>query len=158
MKRCALLPIILVSFSTLMLLAGCSYVSVQSHEYLGMPNFAPTDPAGIEILHAPPKKPSERIGEITLEPKGNPPTNEIEQKLRQEAAQMGANAVVIVMDSTRMMGQYVTGPWWDGQIYPEWGRVIVAVAIRYVQNGKNGQLKPGKGEKPHKNLFRSATV
>jgi hypothetical protein len=131
MKQYAL--IIFLSFSVFAFLTACSYVSVQSHAYLGMPKLTPTAPASIEILHAPPKRPCEKIGEITLEPQGNPTNTEIEKKLREEAAKMGADAVVIVSDTTRLMGQYASGPWWDGQVYPEWGRFIVSVAIRYPQ-------------------------
>jgi hypothetical protein len=152
MKRYIGATLISAVLGGILLLGGCSYVSVQSHEYLGVPKYPPTDPAAIEILHAPPKEPCDRIGEITLEPQGSPSTKDIEDKLRNRAAQMGADAVVIVADTTRMMGAYWTGPWWDGQVYPEWGRVIVAVAIRYRQQGEPGPQSPKGGEKPGKDM------
>lgn len=154
MNRRVVSVMLLAAFCCLFL-PGCSYVSVQSHRYLGMPEFPSTDPAGIEILHAPPPSPHERIGEITLIPQGNPAIQEIEKKLKTAAADMGADAVVIVTDSTRQTGEYMTGPWWDGQIYPEWGRVIVGVAIRY----KGGQNKPvpGKGD-VRKRIMKFAVV
>ncbi len=117
----------------LALLVGCSMVSVQSKQYLGVPTYPPTDPAAVEILRLEPQRPNERLGEITLEPQGNPTVQEMEAKARQAAAKMGANAVVIVADRTERMGGMVTGPWWGRQYDPVYGRVIIGVAIRYVR-------------------------
>ncbi len=74
-----------------------------------------------------------RLGEITLQPNGNPSKADMEKKLRAAAAQMGANAVVIVADQTMVFGATVMGPWWGRTISPDVGRVIVGVAIRYTQ-------------------------
>ena len=57
----------------------------------------------------------------------------MEAKLRLAAARMGADAAVIVADRMRYMGAFVSGPWWDREISPIYGRVIIAVAIRYVR-------------------------
>jgi len=117
----------------LSLLFGCSYVSVESRRYLAVPSYPPTDPAIVQILHAPPTQPHERLGEISLEPQGNPPVQEMEAKLRQAAAVMGADAAVMVADRTQYMGAFVSGPWWGREISPVYGRVIIAVAIRYIR-------------------------
>lgn len=124
---------IAVTIISVILLTGCSTVSVHKRAYLGVPEFQPTDPAKVEILRTEPTRPFERLGEIDLEPAGNTPVEKLEQKLKVAAAQMGADATVVVADKTRLMGGYVTGPWWGGQIVPEYGRVIIAVAIRYKQ-------------------------
>jgi len=55
----------------------------------------------------------------------------MEAKLRQAAASMGADAAVIVADQMMFMGSYETGPWWGREGYAQYGRVIVAVAIKY---------------------------
>ena len=113
-------------------LTGCQTVSVQSTQYIGVPSYPPTDPATIQILRTEPTQPNIRLGEITLEPSSqSTPAPEIEQKLRQAAAKMGANAAVIVADRTAIMGGVVTGPWWGRSVQPTYGRVVVAVAIRY---------------------------
>ena len=117
----------------LSLFFGCSYVPVESRRYLAVPSYPPTDPAIVQILHAPPTQPHERLGEISLEPQGNPPVQEMEAKLRQAAAVMGADAAVIVADRTQYMGAFVSGPWWGREISPVYGRVIIAVAIRYIR-------------------------
>ncbi len=115
----------------LSLVTGCSTVSVSTNQYLGMPLYSPTDPASVEILRTEPLRPHERLGEITLQPQGDPPVAKIEQKMQEATAKMGANAAVIVVDRTMRMGAIVTGPWYGRQISPDLQRVIVAVAIRY---------------------------
>jgi len=120
-----------IVLSVLLLIAGCNYVTVNTKPYLGVPLYPPTNPADVEILRTEPLRPHERLGEISLEPTGNPPVAKMEQKLREAAAKMGANAAVLVVDRTMLMGATVTGPWYGRQVSPDFQRVIIAVAIRY---------------------------
>jgi len=145
MRTCMLKVFLLATSCAMPFLSGCSYVSVHSHQYIGMPEFPATNPADIEILHAPPSRPHDRIGEITLFPEGSPSNKKIEDTLKASAARMGANAVVVVSDTMREVGEYMTGPWWHGQINTEWSRVIVGVCIRYRQEGQKSP-SPDKGE------------
>ena len=131
MKRQHSATLAIMAFLFLTLLAGCTYISVETRRYLAVPNYPPTDPATVQILHAPPSRPHERLGEVSLEPVGNPGVADMEAKLRTAAAAMGADAAVIVADRMMYMGSYVTGPWWGREISPQYGRVIVAVAIKY---------------------------
>lgn len=112
-------------------LAGCATVSVSSSRYLGVPAAAPTDPARVEILRREPRRRHVQIGEVVLRPSGDPEVERLERALREEAATLGAEAAVVVRDSTRRVGTFVTGPWWSRSHTPVYGRVIVAVAIRY---------------------------
>jgi hypothetical protein len=123
----------LAAVLVLVLATGCNTVYVQSKQYLGVPNYPATDPASIQILQTQPTAAHVRLGEITLQPQGNPTKPEMEQKLRQGASKMGANAVVIVADQTMVFGTTVMGPWWGRTVYPDVGRVVVGVAIRYTQ-------------------------
>ncbi len=132
-KRMAIAAILLMIAAVLTTIAGRNYVTVNTRPYLGMPSYPPTDPASVEILRTEPLRPHERLGEITLEPQGSPSVTEMEQKLREAAAKMGANAAVLVADRTMRMGAVVTGPWYGRQVSPEFQRFIVAVAIRYLQ-------------------------
>jgi hypothetical protein len=125
--------VLLLIAAAITLSAGCSFVSVETKQYLGVPLYSPTDPASVEILRAEPQRPHEQLGEITLEPTGEPPVAEIEQKLRIAAAKLGANAAVLVADRTMRMGAMATGPRYGRQVSPELQRVIIAVAIRYTQ-------------------------
>jgi hypothetical protein len=113
------------------LATGCNTVAVNTNQYIGVPIYAPTDPATVQVIQTPPQRPHVRLGEITVEPSGNPTVAEIQGKFQQAAAKMGANAVVIVADRTMVMGALVTGPWWGRSIQPQTGRVIIGVAIRY---------------------------
>ena len=51
--------------------------------------------------------------------------------LRKAAAKLGADAVVVVSDSTQVTGAYVTGPWYGRSIERVVGRIVIAVAIKY---------------------------
>ena len=115
----------------LLLTAACSSVSVSSERLIGAPTFPPTDPASVMILRREPRQPHDRVGEVFLEPSGNPPVAEMEQALRSETAKLGGHAAVIVQDRTRRIGTVVEGRWWNRTARPIYARKIVAVAIRY---------------------------
>jgi hypothetical protein len=116
----------------LALVTGCNTVSIQTNQYIGLPSYPPTDPATVQIMRTEPSQRNVRLGEITCEPASlNTPVPKIEAKLQQAAAKIGANAVVVVVDRTQNMGAVVTGGWYNRQVSPIIGRVIVGVAIRY---------------------------
>ena len=116
---------------SLLLLAGCSFVNTRIQPYLGGPTFPPSDPTKVEILRAQPTRPHERLGEVFAEPSGDPTAAQYEQALREGAAKMGADAVVVVYDRMQVVGTMVTGPWWAPEASPIVGRVVVGLAIRY---------------------------
>jgi hypothetical protein len=131
MKRRELVTRLSVLAGLLLLLAGCNTVSVSSKQYLGMPIYPPTDPASVQIMRSAPVVIVQRLGEVSAEPNGNPSVESIEAKMRDAAAKMGANAVVIVSDNTTRMGAIIVGPWYDRQISSQYQRAIVGVAVRY---------------------------
>jgi len=120
------------------LAAACSAVVARSVHFVGRPDFAPTDAATIAILHRPPTEPHWVLGQIIARPQGDPGQAAIEDKLREEAAQMGGNAVVIVHDGLRRVGSVWTGgPWWGGgTIQPVMGEVVSAIVVRYKPEGE----------------------
>ena len=99
--------------------------------YLGVPTFPPTDPARVEILRSEPVRPLTRLGEVFVEPSGDPTVAQYEQALREAGAKMGADAVVVVYDRMQVLGTTVSGPWWAPTASPIVGRVVVGLAIRY---------------------------
>ena len=133
MKKLRIVTPVLTVLAVLFLLPGCAYVSVDTRPYLAVPYYPPTDASTVQILHSAPTRPHERLGEISLEPQGNPPVSEMEIRLRQAAAKMGADAVVIVADRMRFLGAYESGPWWGREISAQYGRIIIAVVIKYVK-------------------------
>jgi hypothetical protein len=111
---------------------GCHTVSINANQYVGVPRFAPTNPADIEILRAEPARPCVKIGEVRAEPSTDSVSVEqIEEALRQAAAKMGANAVVIISDRMETVGAFESGPLMGRRWSPIQGRVVVGVAIRY---------------------------
>jgi len=99
------------------LLAACAYVDATTTQYVGVPRFPPGDPKAVQILRGEPMQPHERLGEILLDISVDPPAAvaDIEQRLREETAKMGGNAVFVVRD----------------MVNPNVGRKLIAVAIRY---------------------------
>ena len=117
----------------LFLTAGCNTVSIDSKQYLGLPNYPPTDPAQVQILRKEPAEPHVQLGEIRAEPFSDSTSAEkIEAALQKAGAKMGANAVVIVYDRTQVTGAMVSGPWYGRSVQQIEGRVIIGVPIRYI--------------------------
>jgi hypothetical protein len=125
----------LASFAAIVILfavTGCNTVSINSNQYLGVQTYPPSDPAQIQILRKEPTRPHVQLGEIRAEPSSdNVPAQKIEESLRNAAAKMGADAVVIVFDRTEVTGAMINGPWFGRSVQTIMGRVIVGVAIKY---------------------------
>jgi hypothetical protein len=99
------------------LAAACAYVEATTTQYVGVPRFPPSDPASVKVLRAEPiQMRYERLGEILLDISVDPPApvEDVEQRLREEAARWGADAVFVVRD----------------QMMPGLGRKLIGVAIR----------------------------
>ena len=80
-----------------------------------------------------PTAPHDRLGEIVVDASTDPapPVTEIERKMAEAAAKMGANAVVVVLDRVQPVAAYVTGPWWGRSVESIAGRKVIGVAIRF---------------------------
>lgn len=104
-KPYAIVIMLIAIVGSVMLLSGCTTVApVRIVPTEGAPHYAPTDPASVMVLRADPLRPFENLGQVVLDPGGTLPVPEMEQKLRQAAARMGANAVVIISDMTMLKG------------------------------------------------------
>jgi len=112
---------------------GCAGMNAKSTVYPGAPHYAPTDPASVEILRAPPTRPNDRLGEIRIDASTSPSpeVSKIENKLREEGAKLGANAVVIVYDRIQPVVTSTAGPWWRNNVDISTDQRMIAVAIRY---------------------------
>ena len=97
--------------------ASCASVDATTTQYVGVPRAAPTDAATVQVLRSEPMRTHDRLGEILLDISVDPapPVQDVEQRLREEAAKMGGNAVFVVRDV----------------VNPNVGRKLIAVAIRY---------------------------
>ena len=111
-------------------LAGCSTVTVESERYPGVPVYEPTDLEGIEILRSEPNRPYQKLGEIYLQPNGNPSQREILKKFKKAAAKMGADAVILVADKSGLtVGPVASPEWWNPELSARSDRILIGVAI-----------------------------
>ncbi|MGO9586417.1 MAG: hypothetical protein ACLP2Y_09495 [Limisphaerales bacterium] len=122
----------LAAIVILFVVTGCNTVSINSNQYVGVQSYPPSNPAQIQILRKEPNRPNVRLGEIRAEPASeNVSVQKIEESLRNAAAKMGADAIVIVLDRTEVTGAMVIGPWYGRSVQQIVGRVVVGVVIKY---------------------------
>jgi len=98
------------------------------HFYPDRPRFEPNHPADVDLLRREPRREHIRIGEVWIRPSRHMDRYRVEGILREKAAYLGADALVIVAD------RYTR----DGVVYNYWygprrvyRRQIVGIAIRY---------------------------
>ena len=128
MFRMLLIPLLVAT----LLLAGCAQISVRTHPYLGVGSYPPSNPDRVVVLATEPNRPKERLGEIFLDVGGEADRELIEKKLRFAGAELGADAVFIVKDQTRLYPVVYVDPWWGATTTGQGqSRGIIAVAIRY---------------------------
>jgi hypothetical protein len=120
--------------AALVQVTGCVGIYEQTHAYFGSPKFSMTNPAAVQVLPAEPKRPNDRLGEVVLAVEGNASREELEAKLKQGGAQLGADAVYITRDRTHVVPNVYGDGWFGpGDYYNSeyMRREIVAVAIKY---------------------------
>lgn len=120
------------------ILEACTTLESSTIEYAGAPRFTRSDPDAVEILREEPKQPNERLGEIIIDAsvEPSPPISDVEQRLREEAGRLGADAVVIVYDGIEPVA--FINPWWGGTARAIDGRKLIGVAIKYQEEPKEG--------------------
>jgi len=101
----------------------------------GAKSYPATRPGSVDLLRVEPRRPHEAFAEIRYEPPAGMSRGEVERKLREKGAAIGADALVIEVDT--VYREQV----WAGQYRPVRGRrvrrvvtrdhVIVAIAFRY---------------------------
>jgi hypothetical protein len=96
--------------------------------YPNAPRFAPTNPAGVELLRREPKRDHIRLGEVWIRPDPGMDRGYVDGLLRERTAAMGGDALVIVVD--RFFREGVVHGYW-GRVAPAYERRIVGVVIHY---------------------------
>ena len=125
---------IVVAIVALSLLGGCGKkISVTTNPYPQGQKYAPTGAVVVAILRSEPTRPHVRLGEVQVEPHVKQSQAELEEALQEGAAQMGADAAVVVSDPAKLIGGTASSSWWGRGVAPVHGETIVAVAIRYLQ-------------------------
>ena len=84
--------------ASLCALVACTSIEVKTTPYPGLQKLAATDPDKVEILRAAPARPHEKLGEIQIDSSNDPapPLVDLATTLQEEAAKLGADAVVIM--------------------------------------------------------------
>src|SRR5262249_25782466 len=79
-------------------LAACTSIDVKTTPYPGVAKYAATDPEKVEILRSTPSRAHDKLGEIQLDASNDPapPLVDLGSTLREEAAKLGADAVVVM--------------------------------------------------------------
>jgi hypothetical protein len=110
---------------------SCSSIDTQTTKYAGAPQPPPTQPATVRILRFEPAQPYQQLGEIVLNiPDTSQPHENVEDKLKQEAAKLGADAVVVVDARIQQEGQdFDPNSFYNYEAVM--GEKVVAKAIKY---------------------------
>jgi len=110
--------------------SGCASIDTYSHSYLGSPQYPPTDPSRVQLITSDPKAAEKnRLGEIAIDVEGKPSREKLEAKLKHEGAKLGADAVVVVSDRTRLFPSYSYAWGYSGD-NTEFHRDIIGVAVK----------------------------
>jgi hypothetical protein len=114
-------------------LVSCASIDSTTTRYAGAPRFPPTDPATVQILRSDPGQPHDRLGEVMIDASVDPepPIEAVEARLRNEAAKIGADAVVVVYDRIQRVGTIVSGGYGYRTAFPVTGHRVVGIAIKY---------------------------
>ncbi|CAI8932923.1 hypothetical protein [Pseudomonas sp. IT-P4] len=117
----------------LLTLNGCATVDAQTTAYVGVEHPAPTSPDHVVVLRSEPLRPHVRLGEVLIDASIDPapPITEVEQKLREESAKLGGDAVVVVYDHIQAVGAYASGPLWARDVTTIKGRKLKGIVIKY---------------------------
>jgi hypothetical protein len=96
--------------------------------YPDTPRYAPTDPRGVELLRREPRRDHIRLGEVWIRPNYGMDRFYVEGVLREKAAAMGADALVIIAD--RYFRDRAVYNYRHGRMRVQ-KRHIVGIAIHY---------------------------
>lgn len=96
--------------------------------YPNVPRFSPTPPPSVDLLRREPRRDHITLGEVWIRPSYHMDRYYVEGLLREKAAAMGADALVIVRD--RYYREGVVYSYWHGP-RAVYDRHIVGIAIRY---------------------------
>jgi hypothetical protein len=119
--------------ASVLALASCATVDAQTTAYVGVEHPAPPLANEVQIMRVAPTRPYVRLGEILIDASVDPapPITQVEAKLREQAATLGADAVVVVYDQIQPVAAYVSGPLWSRDINTIQGRKLKGIAIKY---------------------------
>ena len=123
-------------FFLVLLLAACAS-PVRVYYYPGARHYPPTSPSSVDLLRWEPARPHEAFAELRYNPPRGSSRNEVEWELRRRGAAIGADALVISVDTVYRDRVWV-GPYRHYHnrhvgraVATVREQIIEAVAIRY---------------------------
>ena len=109
-------------------LVSCSPVRVRM--FPGTPHFRSTSPQSVDLLRREPSRPHIAFAELVYRPSPRVSRHEVDWVLRERAARIGADALIIETDNVYRESVWAS-PYRRIRSFPQYERVIVGVAIRY---------------------------
>jgi hypothetical protein len=109
-------------------LVSCSPVRVRM--FPGTGHFPPTSPQSVDLLRREPPRPHIAFAELVYKPSPRVSRHEVDWVLRERAARIGADALIIETDNIYRESVWLS-PYRRARHVPRIERVIVGIAIRY---------------------------
>ncbi len=109
-------------------LISCSPVHIRM--FPGAGRFPATSPQSVDLLRREPPRPHIAFAEIVYKPSPSASRHEVDWVLRERAARIGADAVIIEVDNIYRESVWLSS-YRRGRVIPQYERSIVGVAIRY---------------------------
>jgi hypothetical protein len=129
MKNKLVLLFVLAAF-----MAACA-PALRVYHFRGAPGFPPTRPEAVDLLRFEPQRPHMAFAEIRYDPPARANRYEVEWRLRNKGARIGADALVIEVDTlyreSVLSGLYRSYRGRRVHRVVERDHIIVAIAIRY---------------------------
>lgn len=122
-------PLILVS---LIFQSACFTSSVDVKPVAGAPFYARTEASKVALLRTTPSRPYTKLAEIVIRPGSRITDIKLNNRLKDEGAELGADAVLITSDKHYAVASAPRGGF--ANTYEQYGsnvRVVKAFAIRY---------------------------
>jgi hypothetical protein len=123
-----------VLFALVFLLAACAS-PLRVYFFTNARHYPPTSPSSVDLLREEPHRPHEAFAEIRYDPPARISRSEVDWKLREKGAAIGADALVVEIDTVYRERVWV-GPYRATRVRRARhavvrDHIIVAVAIRY---------------------------
>ncbi|MBN8548253.1 MAG: hypothetical protein J0M12_02935 [Deltaproteobacteria bacterium] len=112
---------------------GCGRIAVSTKPTPGAPKFPPTTALEVSLLDKAPARKNVKLAEIVVEPGTRMTDIALKLKIREAAADVGANAVYITSDESYDLASASSGGFANTYDSEKKLRVVKANAIRFVQ-------------------------
>jgi hypothetical protein len=116
--------------AALVAITACKSLSVQTRRDPGMPEQPPTQVDKVLVLAKAPPPPFSRLGEIIVEPKKDSTFQQVTRILQENAAKLGADAVVVIANRPMTMEEATPGTWLALQDGGKIRGTVVGIAIK----------------------------